>query len=940
MNSRILIFFFTLISITTWAQKGTINGTLRDKEMNDEPLPFANVLIKGTSLGTTTDENGKYSLSVPAGSHILVFGFLGYENLEVPVTIEANETIVINRSLSAGGGLMLTDVVVETVRRKNTEAAIMLEVKEAKQVVSAISAEQMQKGTDSNAAQAVQRVPGVTIVEGRFVMIRGLSERYNNVLINNAVAPSTEIDKRTFSFDMIPTGLLDKIVIYKTGSADLPGDFSGGIIKLTTSENIEDFTKVGVSFGYRNNTSLNPYFQSRGSSTDVFGFDNSFRPLPSNFPNSFDINTNPQISVDAANSLPNNFNPTEGTAFLDTGVGFSMGRNIALNKNRRLMTINSLSYSNSYQNYERNFNRYFALQPGDSRPQDWFRFVDSHYENEVRMTLLSNWSYRWNSNNIVKFKNLFNQIGENNTILRRGRDFQQQLGNDMQNYLLGYKSRSIYSGQVEGEHKVGNKNQVDWVAGVNYVAESEPDLRRFRTIRSIGAPAGTPFEMIDPASSNLFDTGRFYGELSEISFNHGANYTHVIERVKGDEEFADIKLKAGYYLDYRSRDFDSRYVSYFLSGNAVPDSERRTELKQLPLSEIFSPANVSLQNGWWLREGTRPADSYSATNTLTAGYLMGEFPYGKFDITGGVRVEHNVLELSRPSTVSYPLTSILPSLNVGYNINEKSIFRTAYSRTVNRPEFREIAPFLFYNYELDANFVGAFDVNTGVLALETATIDNLDIRYEFYPEKGETISIGAFYKNFSKPIEFVTQLTTENPLFLFANAERAYNYGLEFETRLSLSRITTDPIISRMSANINASYIVSQVDLGTQAVAQDRKRPLQGQSPYIINAALSYDDKENNFGVSLIYNRFGDRIFVVGDVIFPTIYERSRDHIDVTISKTIKKTTFKLGIQDLLNAPYRFWEDTNRDEKISKSDNPIINFRRGTMFNCSITYNL
>lgn len=940
MNSRFLIVLFTLLTTTLWAQKGTVSGTLLDKEMNDEPLPFANVMIKGTTIGTTTDENGKYSLSVPAGSHILVFGFLGYEDLEVPFTIRENQFLTINRTLSAGTGLLLTDVVIETVRRRNTEAAIMLEVKEAKQVVSAISAEQMQRGTDSNAAQAVQRVPGVTIVDGRFVMIRGLGERYNNVLINNAVAPSTEIDKRTFSFDMIPTGLLDKIVIYKTGSADLPGDFSGGIIKLTTSENIEDFTKVNVNFGYRNNTTFTPYFQSEGSRTDIFGFDNSFRPLPANFPSAIDINTNPQISVNAANSLPNNFNPTEGTAFLDTGVGFSMGRNIALSNNRRLMTVNSLSYSNSYQNFERNFNRFFALQPGDPRPQDWFRFVDSHYENEVRMTLLSNWAYRWNSDNIIKFKNLFNQIGENNTIIRRGQDFQQQLGNDMQNYLLGYRSRSIYSGQVEGEHKLNEKNQVDWVAGVNYVADSEPDLRRFRTIRPIGAPADAPFEMIDPASSNLFDTGRYFGELSEISVNHGANFTKIIERVRGDEQLADIKLKAGYYFDYRSRDFDSRYVSYFLSGNAVPSNERRTELKQLPLTEIFSPQNVSLQDGWWLREGTRPADSYSATNTLAAGYLMGEFPYGRFDITGGVRVEHNILELSRPSTVNYPLTSILPSLNVGYNLNENSILRGAYSRTVNRPEFREIAPFLFYNYELDANFIGAFDVNTGILALETATIDNIDFRYEFYPTKGETVSLGAFYKRFSKPIEFVTQLTTENPLFLFANADAAFNYGLEFETRLSLSRITSDPFASRISANINASYIVSQVDLGVQAVAQDRRRPLQGQSPYIINAALAYDDKENDLSVSLIYNRFGNRIFVVGDVIFPTIYEKSRDHVDLTVSKTFNKTTFKLGIQDLFNAPFRFWEDTNRDERITSKDNPIINFRRGTMYNLSISYNL
>jgi TonB-dependent receptor len=931
---RILILMTTLL-MTFLAQgqsKGVITGVLSDKDMNNEPLPFANVMIKGTTIGATTDENGKYTVSVPAGTYTVVFSFLGYESASVPVTVKAGETVKLNKALGAGS-VQIEEVVITTTRRKNTESAVMLEVKEAKQVVSAISAEQMAKGTDGNAAQAIQRVPGVTIVDGKFVMIRGLSERYNNVLLNGSVAPSTEVDKRTFSFDLIPTSSLDKMIIYKTGSADKPGDFAGGIIEITTSENTSEFTKADVSFGYRANTSFSEYQQSKGSKTDILGFDNSYRPLPSDFPTRDVINGNPAASVQAAHSLPNNFNPESSQAFFDMGSGFSLGRNIKLKSGRKISTTNALSYSNSYQYYKREFNRYFTLNAGEVRPQQWLKFSDDTYQNKTRITALSNWIFRTNENNVFKFKNLFNQIGENETIIRNGFNFQQRGNDDLRNYLLGYRNRTIYTGQLQGDHKLNSTNKIDWVIGYNHMSEKEPDLRRFRTFRPEGE-TNSNYTIIDPASSNLFDTGRYFGNLAEYSFNNGANYTHTIERIKGDEEFAPYKIKSGYYADYRNREFDSRYVSYFLSSFITP--ERGNELKQMPLSQMFNPANINTTDGWVLKEGTRSIDSYKASNTLVAGYAMAEIPIKKFDITTGVRVEHNILEMKAkddlgPINVSNPVTSVLPSVNIGYNINEKNVTRVAYSKTVNRPEFREIAPFLFYDYQNDAAKVGN-------PKLETATIDNLDIRYEYYPRKGETVSLGGFYKLFDKPIENVVQITTEQPQFLYANAKNAYNYGAELELRKSLSN-SSIPFISRLSANVNASYIFSKVDLG-KVTSQDRNRPLQGQSPYIINVAISYDDEKKGISVNLIYNRFGDRIFAVGDVIFPTIYELSRDHLDMSISKKFKHINYKLGIQDLLNAQYRFYEDSNRDSKITMDkDNVISSFKRGTLFNMNISYN-
>jgi TonB-dependent receptor len=933
MSIRLTFIALLIFSFSFGQSKGTIKGIITDKEANNAPLPFANATIKGTSINTTTNEKGEYILKIEPGVYKIEFSFIGYENVEVPVTVKDGAIVEVNISLGSGG-YQLKDVVIQNVRRKNTESALVLEMKEAKQVISAISAEQMKKGTDNNAAEAMQRVPGVTIVNGRYVMIRGLSQRYNNVLINNALAPSTEVDLRTFSFDLIPTQALDKLVVYKTGSANIPGDFAGGIIEVTTSENTKEFTKAQIGFGFVNGTTFNDYLQSEGSNTDFLGFDNGFRQLPSSFPSTSVLQASgrsSQLRVDAAHSLQNNFDTENSTAFLDTRVSIGLGRNFNIGS-VRVNSTNIFGQSTQYQYFQRSFNRYFTLNEGQDRPQDWLDYLDETHAKKSRITILSNWNFKFNDKNTIKFKNLFNQIGQNETIIRNGYNYQQGPDNIYKNYALSYNQRFIYTGQLEGIHKLDEKNKLDWVIGFNSVNDITPDLRRFRTFRDINS-SNPNFTIIDPPSSNLFDNSRYFGESKEFNVGNGVNYTYTLERIKGDVEFAPIKLKAGYYVDYRSKEFNSRYFSYLVPGYVSTD--RAIELKNLPLSDVFNNQNVNATDGWVIEEGTRPIDSFSGTNLYGAGYVMAELPLGKFDVTAGVRLEHNVQNLNakddfEDKSVEKATTFVLPSLNVAYALNEKNLLRFAYSRTLNRPEFREIAPFLFYDFIYDRGIEGR--------PLEVATIDNFDLRYEIYPRKGETMSFGLFYKSFKNPIELVAQITTEQPQFFYKNADKAQNAGVEIEFRKSFSELFSSPFLQRFSTNINAAYIVSEVNLGN-VTSQQADRALQGQSPYIINVTLGYEDKDKGLSANLIYNRFGDRIDTVGDNLFPTIYELSRDNIDFTISKDIKNITVKLGIQDLLNSPYRLFEDSNRDEKINSRDNVVSNFKRGTMFNLDLTYN-
>ncbi|HRD80823.1 MAG: outer membrane beta-barrel protein [Saprospiraceae bacterium] len=939
MKSFRLLFILLMLSTTAFSQAnlfGTLSGVILDKS-SKETIIGANIMVVGTEFGTATDFDGFFAINnVPAGKYTVQISYIGYENITISdVEVKAGENFKLDVVMSSGS-LVLEEITVTEYRKTNTVQAVLLEVKQAKQVVSGVSSQQITRSQDNNAAQVMARIPGVTIVDGRFVMIRGLSERYNNVMINNVTAPSTEVDRRTFSFDLISTSALDRMLIYKSGSAEYPGDFAGGVIKLFTVEDVENnFTRLNVGLGYRANTSLMPYWQSKGSTTDFLGFDNGFRQLPSNFPRTRALKEsgrNAQLRQDAAHSLPNNWQPTEGMATPDYSVGFTLGRNMTLG-GKKLSTITSVNYSTSFQHFNRDFNRYFSWED-QTRPIDLrFQFNDASYEKQNRISILSNWKWKSGNRSTITFKNLFNQIGENETILRSGFDFIQRPNDNLQNYLLGYRMRSIYTGQLEGNHQLSDLSALRWVAGGSFLRELEPDLRRFRTFRPKDQ-GDQNFIMQLPPSSNLFDTGRYYGDLMEFSANHGMDYSRKLPGVgsKG------ATLKGGYYADYRYRDFDSRYVSYLYPGFFDPSV--REQLERLPLDEVFSNENIRTNNGFVLEEGTRGIDSYNASSITGAAYLSGEASVGRIDLTGGLRGEYNVQTIKTVDDVvgllkvNNPTFALLPFVNAGLNLNDDNLLRLAYSRTVNRPEFRELAPFVFYDYKLEAGRFGNPD-------LQSAGIHNIDLRYEMYPRPGETFSVGLFYKYFNNPIENKTVITTEQPQFTYINADFARSYGIEVELRKSLRGMTGSAFLDRFSVNANASLIRSTVDLGASATAQDRVRPLQGQSPYIVNVALYYEEPVSNLNAALIYNIFGDRIFSVGDVLFPTIYELSRNSLDFTITKRVKRVSYKLGIQNILDAPFRFFEDSDRTEKITLDrDNPIIAFRRGQLASLSLTFDL
>lgn len=908
------------------AQNGSISGQVLDFRTK-EAVIGASVVIQGTTVGSATDIEGNFQIAnVKPGSYTVVVSYIAYKTQTIPdVAVQPGMKTTLAIDLPEDVA-ELEEVVIVARKEIATDVNLLQSIRDSKLVVSGISSEQIVKLPDRDAAQIAQRVPGVTIADNRFVVVRGVPQRYNQVLINGAIGPSTETDMRSFSFDLVPAGFIDQLLIYKSATGEMPADFAGGLIQVVTKEPSENFIKFGVSAGVRQYATFQPFLAPDGSATDGLGFDDGFRDLPANFPSTNLLQGSERSSVlreQAGRSLTNNFGLNQTTAPMDMGANFAIGRNFRIGR-VKVGNYTSLAYSRAYANVTAEFNRFNEFSNNVLTPR--FNFQDQTFIDEVRISAMHNWDFRWRDRHRIEFKNFFVQLGEDRNTVRSGVDFIQQPNFDRINYGYYFLQRGIYSGQLQGHHDVGASGKINWVLGMNHINKKEPDFRRFRTMRDI-SERGTenPFFMQLPPSSNLFDASRFWSNLTDISVTNALNFEH---KMGNRNEKRVPTLRAGYLAEYRTRQFNARYLSYLAPNPAAVETTIR-----LPLNSIFAPENVLRTDGFVIEEGTALSDTYSGTNRLLAGYVSGSMPFGQFDVNVGFRAEHNLQTLTSrsnigPVNVNLPVFAPLPSMNVAYNINNRSLVRMAYSRTVNRPEFRELAPFLFYQFEFDANIIGTPN-------LKTAFISNFDARWEMYPNPGEVVSFGAFYKHFRNPIELYNLIVGESPQFFFENSREAHSAGVEVEARKSLASLGMSKFLRNTTINFNAAFIRSQVDVGTddRFANMARFRPLTGQSPYIINLGAYYKDEETGFSANLAYNVFGKRIFVVGDVLFPTWFEMPRNIVDFQVGKEFKnRYELKFNIQNLLNARWDFRQDNANNSVIEDSDPLVRGFRMGTQY--------
>lgn len=951
MKSRIpFILSLILIGINTIliAQTGTIKGVVTDKKTK-ETIVGANVYLEGSTIGSTTNLEGQYEIKgIKQGTYNVIVSFISYKKQRLQkIVVKANQPITINIELEEEV-TTIKGVEITAVRKKDTDVSIISSIKKSDAVVSGVSSQQISKTSDKDASEVVRRIPGVTIIDDRFIVVRGLNERYNSVLLNGAGTPSSESDVKSFSFDVIPSNAIDRILVYKTPSPELPADFAGANIQIF-SKNVIDNNTFSISYnsGFKTSTTAKSFHTYNGGATDAFGFDDGSRDIPSIIPTTQDfqqiINNptleNKELRTSFGRAFSKEWESFAIKAPIDQSVSTLFARKFKIRK-MQISNITSLSYNNSYNYSENMIASYINYDTINDKSVYTYEFNDKNYSQTSAINGLMNWSLTINGNHSLEFKNIFNQQGISKTTIREGAEYYR--GIFVKATELSYSERRLYTSQLNGNHKFFKDNStVNWTLGYSTTTRKQPDVRRLtKTLgfeQDIENPYYNQYSLYFPNRADPELAGRLFTDMNEILKVFSVELTQKINILKSMQP----SIKMGGYFEDKDRDFNSRLFG-FVRNSATP-----WDMGYKTTEEIFSDANINSQKGIKIDEATNPSDSYNAETQLKSGYIMAKFiALKKITVTGGVRLESYGLTLSTMNAnytefkKQTDTIDLFPSVNISYQINEKNLIRIAYGKTINRPEFREIAPYIFYNFEEKAGVYGNPD-------LKSAYIQNIDLRYELYPSPTEMVNIGVFYKKFSNPIEAVSINAGSGKNITFKNADNAESFGAELDARKSLAFLSSKnryfSWIKDMSVVLNASLIKSIVTI-EDPLERGKSRPMQGQSPYIINTGFFYQNDSAQFSFTILYNVIGPRIAFVGTVNDPHIYEMPRNLLDLSISKNFgKHLAVKFGVKNLLNQKIVY----QQEEEVYLSNSPSVLSKRiqvtkssipGSQFNLGVTY--
>lgn len=939
------ISLFTLTTTLAFAQSGVIRGQLTSSETGEE-LIGATVVIKGTANGTATDLDGKFNLTnIKPGTYEVQASYISYEPKTVTgVVVKDEEVTVLNIQLGTSA-TKLSEVVIEGRAIKSSVNTLRNTQKKAAVVMDGISSEQFSRSGDSDAAAALTRVTGISLEGSKYVYVRGLGDRYVKTSLNGAEIPGLDPNRNTVQMDLFPSNLLDNLMVSKTFTPDMPGSFSGGFVNITTKDFPDRFTlQFSTSIGYNDQTTFNGSFLSSNKGvTDWLGYDDGTRSVPgavNNVPyESFTNKENAEQIDKATNAFNTEMAPQRMTAPVNHSHSFSLG-NQAEVFGRQLGYVVGLSYQRNFSYYN---NGTFGLWELNSASAQGMNnnslFKDEKGVEEVSLGFLSNFSYKINSNNKVALNLIRNQSGNNSSRFLFG-TFPATSGvyDDraiFESRALHYTQRALTSAQLKGEHVIpGLKHsKVDWITAFTLSQQDEPDLRFFANDYFVNG-ADTTYR-IQPAAYTL--PARFFRDLDETNLDVKVNVETPFTIWNGLE----AKTKFGAAALLKERKFRENIYRYkFNEGYNYNGS----------MAEFFAPENLGIvarpedaesggiyRYGVFLQDGSQRTNNYDGEESVYAGYGMIDLPLTeKLRVVTGGRVEvTNIFVQSfnkslKPGDLNQ--VDVLPSVNATYNLTGKMNLRAGYSRTLARPNFREIAPYTSFDFVGEPAF-------TGNANLERTTIDNFDTRWEWYPSLGEYISVSAFYKNFHNPIERTINTLAQNNEIFIQNVDNAKVYGLEFELNKRLSFIS--PVLENFMVGTNLSLIKSQVSIKAQELEQIRAvrpnaaatRPLFGQSPFVANASLTYQNDPPGLVATASYNVFGDKISAISVGGTPNIYERSRPLASLVVSKRLGELfTAKISADNIFNPEFKNSHEYNGKEYIYSL------YKQGRTFSVGVTY--
>lgn len=926
-----VLLFISIISAT--AQQ--ISGVVVDAK-DKQPLIGATVQVQGTSKAVATDIDGKFTITgLENKRYSLVVKYMSYQtrtidgvqamasSQERPLTVEMKQD-----------EQTLREVQVTGVAKRNTLSAMMQIARNSPVIVSNVSAQEISRTQDSNAGEVIRRVPGVSLIDGQFVMVRGLSQRYNNVWINGGAAPSSEADSRAFSFDLIPSSQIDNMQIVKTPSPEYPADYSGGFIIINTKDiPASNTADIMIGGNWNDVTSFSAFKYGKNSGTDFLGFDGGLRSLSGGIGASLNPmeGTNPLGTNLLNNGLNNDWRIRTMHPAGDLKLSASIGRRWNIGDNKMGM-IAALNYTNEYRKYDDMQNNMFGVYDEvNDKSNPMHQYTDWQYNHNVRLGAMLNFTLLSPSgNNKYQFKNIFNQLGNDRYTWREGYTAQSYLQHSAEYY---YRSRMTYNGQLTGRHAFPN-DVIDWSASYSFANRNVPDRRRYALDNN------NEDHEVEFSAAN--DMQREWTKLDEHIMSLSVNEEH-----KFDFGEWSPSLKVGAYGEYRTRDYKTRNFIYSLADNGdnLPDG-----FEKMNMEDLLSNSSYFGADKLYLLEQVDMRNNYKGHNTLGAGFVAATLPFGKFSVYAGVRYEYNKMELvtntsldkESPFSHFYKYNDLFPSLNTTYKFNDKHQVRLSYGKTVNRPEFREVSPSVFHDFDLDSDVKGNTD-------LTSCYIHNVDLRYEFYPSRGEVISVAGFYKYFDSPIEWTYTPTGggTDVVYSFVNTKSAYSYGVELDIKKNLAFIG----LPDFSWSFNGALIKSKVKFDKGSIFEDR--PMQGQSPYLVNTGIFYNSTKANLDIAVMYNRIGKRIIGVGRnsgssaggsemLKIPDSYEMPRDVIDLSASKRFgRHWEVKFNVRDLLaqRVYYKQMQDVKLADGTSKNVQEITrSFKPGRNFGVSAVY--
>ena len=938
------------------AQSGSIEGNVLDA-VEQSPLEGATVrLMQDGALkgGAYTDASGDYLITpVPAGNYTLIFSYVSYEADTVEnVEVAAGQTVRVDQSL----GQNTQDVVriYEKVER-NTEAQVLNLQRRSASVVDVISIENIKRAGDSDVGSAMKRVTGVTVEGGKYVYVRGLGDRYTLTLLNGSEIPGLDPDRNSVQMDMFPSTLVDNIVVHKTFSPDLPGSFSGGLIKIGTKDFPSNFTmQYSSSIGYNTQASFrNNFLTGERGKLEAFGMDDGTRGLPEILDNpNFQVpSINFSNSEDAANldaatkSFSTPIYPENSTSLFNHSHSFSIGNQTFL-KGRPFGYVASLSYNNTKNFYEGGTSAYYKLTEGTNTATnlvpDFNFYNDNLASREALWGGLLSASYLIAQDHQIRANYLHNQNGQSIGRYMAGVKPSDDPNLIIENRMTGYKQRQLDAFQLSGIHTFNSEKEdpgnigpltFEWIGSYTRTSQIEPDLRFFSSDMTI-----TGTDTVYDVQPNLYPVPtRYFRDMSQNNFDFKTHFTLPFVQWSNQEG----KIKFGSSALNKSRRFNEQRYDFRIGSNT-------TQYNGNP-ADYFAPSNIGVVDtanglylyGLYLDDATELRNSYRGDQNVLAGYGMVELPLNRrLRLITGARYEKTTINVASVDPSETPAAidngDLLPSASLIYALNQDSTnnimnFRGSYSRTLARPTFRELATFASFDFLGGLILVGNPD-------LERTRIDNFDLRWELFPTTRELISVSAFYKNFENSIERVFNTAAQNDELTFRNVPSAQLYGVEFEFRKSLEFLT--PALSNFRASGNVVLIKSQVDIDSQQLDLIREldptasptRAMFGQSPYSVNGELAYVNDSIGLNASANFNVFGPRISNVSRGATPNVVEQPRPTLDVSIAKSFGPLSIRFRARNLFNP---LFEQT---QTLKGQDFVFRSYRVGRTFSLGISY--